>query len=604
MGRTKPPNKKSPAKKKATIASDLRTLIDAKEESSTKHGTSSNTKQAYDVKIRQGKEWLKEQCAAESRLELPAGCPDSIVLSEQWTLEELRHAFDTKPNRASAEALALFIAFRCFVNGQKKGTAEQAHAAFKRYWDDAWGSWVWDVQQKTGSGNPANAREVREMVNAVKARDAAQGDRKHSAAMKKEYMDLIMVWSARECPDSFVQAVHDVWRLYLMDTVNFELAKLQRKHYKVGLETNDPYKLQYDECMLEHRKGWQHQLRHEGNLESHRYQIYPQPNIPSIDMYTHMHNWLSYLDRHVYTNVQNPTDYIFPVINANGFLQPGEPVSAETIQNLLDEAVEASSIKIGNARLTTHCLRRGGAQYRFMFVPIGKHWNELSNYEEGYGDALRPLDPERKVSLFAEHTIKQPVTAEQCSLIIQAELREFGAKFVDTLSKINMVHAGMNPPARLGDHNPPPHQGQTSVTLLDNTRSISSADEECPKNLRIPRLPKKSKNGRAVWKYTIDDWYKIDGARNPIALKDWKPAWRQGEYKGLFAMQYHYRQLVAEEYQRCEKNEDAFEARWPQAKEGFTKLYKAIQAEHIKNKASRPRQHKKRVKYIESTDSE
>jgi hypothetical protein len=33
-----------------------------------------------------------------------------------------------------------------------------------------------------------------------------------------------------------------------------------------------------------------------------------------------------------------------------------------------------ASIK-GAGTFTTHCFRRGGAQYRFMYAPIGEHWS-------------------------------------------------------------------------------------------------------------------------------------------------------------------------------------------------------------------------------------
>ena len=51
-----------------------------------------------------------------------------------------------------------------------------------------------------GKGNPASSPEVEDMVQAVKTRDSAEGERCHSAAMSKEYMDRVMEWSTQECP--------------------------------------------------------------------------------------------------------------------------------------------------------------------------------------------------------------------------------------------------------------------------------------------------------------------------------------------------------------------------------------------------------------------
>jgi hypothetical protein len=111
--------------------------MELKEKSKLRHGSSQNTRDAYERNIRQGKEWLHTQCEAEANFEMPHGCPEMLPTSEEWTLEELSHAFDKVPNRASPAALALFISFRCFEQNMKHGIAEQAHAAFKKYWEES-----------------------------------------------------------------------------------------------------------------------------------------------------------------------------------------------------------------------------------------------------------------------------------------------------------------------------------------------------------------------------------------------------------------------------------------------------------------------------------
>jgi len=49
---------------------------------------------------------------------------------------------------------------------------------------------------------------------------------------------------------------------------NFELANLKWKHYQRGLQTEDAFKVEYDEYQLEQRKGWINKLNKEGGLES------------------------------------------------------------------------------------------------------------------------------------------------------------------------------------------------------------------------------------------------------------------------------------------------------------------------------------------------
>ena len=71
----------------------------------------------------------------------------------------------------------------------------------------------------------------------------------------------------------------------------------------------------------------------------------------------------------------DPEDYIFPMIGANGIAQPGEHASSDAIQSLIDAAVRGAGLPIiPGASYSTHCFRRGGAQYRFMYAPVGQRW--------------------------------------------------------------------------------------------------------------------------------------------------------------------------------------------------------------------------------------
>ena len=63
------------------------------------------------------------------------------------------------------------------------------------------------------------------------------------------------------------------------------------------------------------------------------------------------------------------TDFMFPLLGPNGVLQPGKALSHETVQKLLNEATTGAGIP---GTFSTHCFRRGGAQYCFMLSP--KPW--------------------------------------------------------------------------------------------------------------------------------------------------------------------------------------------------------------------------------------
>jgi integrase len=66
-----------------------------------------------------------------------------------------------------------------------------------------------------------------------------------------------------------------------------------------------------------------------------------------------------------------PHDFIFPAMSANGIVHPGQPISHDTVQKWINESTAGAGI-LGN--FSTHCFRRGGAQYWFMFAPVGQRW--------------------------------------------------------------------------------------------------------------------------------------------------------------------------------------------------------------------------------------
>jgi hypothetical protein len=65
-------------------------------------------------------------------------------------------------------------------------------------------------------------------------------------------------------------------------------------------------------------------------------------------------------------------DYVFPYFAPNGAIHPNRLMSYDTIQNLLAEFSTGAEL---NKLYTTHCFWHGGAQYRFMYAPLGKRWS-------------------------------------------------------------------------------------------------------------------------------------------------------------------------------------------------------------------------------------
>lgn len=91
-------------------------------------------------------------------------------------------------------------------------------------------------------------------------------------------------------------------------------------------------------------------------------------------MYTHIITWKDFYETHLLKRKLQPNDYIFPTLGTNGILvHPERPITGPVIQKKINKTAEAAGIS-GAKHFTTHCFRRGGAQYRFQFAPLGQRW--------------------------------------------------------------------------------------------------------------------------------------------------------------------------------------------------------------------------------------
>jgi hypothetical protein len=104
------------------------------------------------------------------------------------------------------------------------------------------------------------------------------------------------------------------------------------------------------------------------HFSGQQYQLPPDPDHYEIDCHHHLSIWMT----HLQSLLKRPLardDFIFPALASTGRLKFGEATSRSGIEALLDGIVEKSSVMSGRTgRFTTHCFRRGGAQYRFMWA--------------------------------------------------------------------------------------------------------------------------------------------------------------------------------------------------------------------------------------------
>ncbi|KAI6016548.1 hypothetical protein EDC04DRAFT_2577386 [Pisolithus marmoratus] len=389
-----------------------------------------------------------------------------------------RNAFERMLNQCSDKALALYLSWRGFQENCSQSTIDGIWAAFKMLWDEADGAtfrgdWHHNDTWHRWEGNPVRSAEVDDVIASIRHKVSSEGaERTHSGAMKKEYMDRILTWLESRCPLDFpleyiclammgfqalspgqslsknakLMATRHLQHLacgaiaFTLWTRNYELVKLKRGDINLDKTIIDG--VSYFEIHLKNRKGWQRKLdkgMRESDLRSNHYRIYPRPDMGRVcDSFLCLLIWMKWVE---YVHLGQPMaedDFLFPAIGANGVLQPGEPLSHDMVQKWIDEAIVGAGIP---GTFSTHCYRRGGAQYRFMFAPVGQRWtlarvrwwggwaegehrdtlmryllDELHCYENDHSDALGPISHEADGSFAGEAALVQPASTEALNM--------------------------------------------------------------------------------------------------------------------------------------------------------------------------------------------
>ena len=88
-------------------------------------------------------------------------------------------------------------------------------------------------------------------------------------------------------------------------------------------------------------------------------------------MFTHLPQWINYLERLLGWDL-GPEECIFPYFRPNGIPDMSQEMTQEMVQGLINSFTSEASL---SKYFTTHYFRRGGAQYRFMYAPIGQRWS-------------------------------------------------------------------------------------------------------------------------------------------------------------------------------------------------------------------------------------
>ncbi|KAJ7435010.1 hypothetical protein B0H11DRAFT_1937995 [Mycena galericulata] len=515
----------------AASSTSLKSIDELRKCGLTKHSKAANTTRKYTESVAAARKWLKASTGNTStqgkKKEIKSGEPaedsdcsddgedeggggpdlispdveggDGDNPDDSFTFDspEYQRALDDTPNKHSPKVLSLFLAYKIFHQGRKIGTADTSRAAYKELWkmvdgDKYRGRWHLNPDSGEYEGNPVESAEVEDTMRAIKNKCGQDsGDRTHSLAMTKEYMEKMFAWSDTICPPATyfsapqtreeltLRTKHLMFKAFSSTgwtiwSRNFELIKLQEKDLTFGLEDSQAFNTPYFELRLRDRKGWQKKInkaRKEADLRSGKYKISAQPDLPACDAYHWLPLWRRFLQEMVYHRLLGPDDYIFPAIGANGVVQVGEHVSHDDVQKLIKEFTTGAKLPQTNGNFTTHCFRRGGAQYRFMFAPIGRRWtlrqvrwwggwaegehrdtlikyllDELGTYEDDYSGMLLPNQPNLDQTFLGEGSSFAAATTGQLTLLHQslsADVRAvFGAVngLVQSLANNNEIH--------------------------------------------------------------------------------------------------------------------------------------------------------------------
>ncbi|KAG1780203.1 hypothetical protein EV702DRAFT_1266678 [Suillus placidus] len=636
---------KKPRRRKESAApkSALADIQKCKELGIETHLQANKTRSSYAGHVRRGREWLASHfdapsCSAnEGDSSVPkepsvqpvapsvpsrvGDNPDSDVYADP----AFKDAFGCMPNRCSDKALALFMSLKGFHENLSKNTVESIRAAFKKLWEQAdggtfRGKWSFNEARQRWEGNPADSAEVYDVMASVKHKASAEGgDRTHSMAMTKDFMDRMLRWHKATCPLEIVlQAVQLVMSGTLPSQVQLTLemrTQLTRHLEQVTFDAG----------------AWTLWSRCFELVKLQRKDI----SLDTILLDTVMKNfiwillWIKWLEFFHYGHALGPNDFIFPSMGANGIMQPGQPLSHDTVQKWIDKATTGAGIL---GCFSTHCFRRGGAQYWFMFAPVdGLMVNS---------DALAPFSREAESSLVGEQALMRPASTEELRMVhasVTADVNHLRVNNInDSLRSLtSMVQAAssclqaarhvphLTTPSTDATHMPTaqleedphftlvstssaqapcistPRQGHThitptartlpSVAVFARAKAVrtglghTASTQQLPTNgLVIPRLPLVRSNGLKTpkaesWKDIITHWLVGDpdrGLKTP--LKDWPQGWYQGPNWKL-AMQYQNRAVVAHEFiNHYQSDEALFLAAYPEAKRGHTPLLAAV----------------------------
>ncbi|KAK6969226.1 hypothetical protein R3P38DRAFT_3337142 [Favolaschia claudopus] len=468
-------------------------------------------------------------------------------------------------------ALRALTAYKCEHLERSFASAEGIRSAFKDYFERVCGCqgdfWKYNSHTQKWEGNPVFESGFKTYYESLKNRHNRTGTATQALPMLPVDLKVIMTYLDS---DEGAKAFTVTQRLYFkafastaftLWTRNDELMDLRSK-------TGIPY--------------------HEFSLISvkliktrPKYMVQLDKLHPEIDCYTHVKAWKVHMEGLLARSLTG-NDFVFPALASTGQVKFGEPTSRSAFETLLNDVVEKSDALHGrNGKFTTHCFRRGGAQYRFLWadrkwsLKAVKWWggwssnenvgtlmryllDELMAYEEGYSDIMmddRVIDRLRHLLKFEESMVAkiQLLLSESSGARCHRSVR-YHTESADFRLTISAIVQRLPPPdCTESDSTPEPLPGASENPPISSSSPLTS---------RIPST-KSLDDALTYWNH---------GAPS----KDWLTLFKASDYSSEGVKFGNIRFVCEEFYTHCNGDFTLFELEFPGLRQRFTLLMKAV----------------------------
>ncbi|KAJ6456576.1 hypothetical protein DFH09DRAFT_847576, partial [Mycena vulgaris] len=361
---------------------------------------SQSTKKGYANYVKGGKKWLVDW-NAEGRLddEISADAFDNIGAETPLALRAL-------------------TAYKCEHLERGFVTVDGLRSAFKDYFerrvDKVCGCqgefWKYSSHTEKWEGNPVFEIGFKSYYELLKNRHNRTSTASQALPMLPADLKIILEYLDSEDAVKYFTLTQrlyfkaSVTTAFTLWTRNDELVNLQFRDIKMNLRSKTG--IPYHEFSLIFRK-----TNKDPTKSKSSYSVQIDLSHPEIDCYTHVGAWKSQMER-LLRRPLTGDDFVFPAFASTGQLKFGECIRRSEFETLMELIVEKSDVMKGRSgKFTTHCFRRGGAQYRFLWAERNwslravKWWggwpsnknvgtfmryllDELMAYKEGFSDIM------------------------------------------------------------------------------------------------------------------------------------------------------------------------------------------------------------------------